>query len=417
MQAERRRNRGLGLLALLVLLVALCMLDLRSTATAGPNAPPDAAFGARSVAVSAPVRFIKDADSSFDAELRTEDPGRRAWMRAHYFRMLGFHPFFTQHALSWAPPSFFYKDAYAIYNDNKGLPLRPDRTTLEDHPDWALKNRYGNRLFIPFACDGTSCPAFAGSFGRLDFRNYWMAGARDIYSRGYAGIYIDDVNMAWRTSNGRGEFVRPWDPVGHEPMTLATWRRNMASFTTAVRQQFPSAEIIHNAVWFAPRKNPAVRRQIAAADYIQLERGFNDPGITGGRGKYSYRRFLSYIRLVHKLGASVILNPESLSDAGASYELANYFLVRRGNDAIMSKFRSNQSNWWRGWDTYLGASQSHWYRWHGLYRRDYGRGITLVNPPASPSRSVALGHSFHTLNGSSYRQITLRPRSGQILFR
>ncbi len=42
---------------------------------------------------------------------------------------------------------------------------------------------------------------------------------------------------------------------------------------------------MHNVIWFAPgSKDRLTRIQMRSANVIALERGINDPGLTGGRG-------------------------------------------------------------------------------------------------------------------------------------
>ena len=60
--------------------------------------------------------FIRNATSSFDSTLTGSSTAQRQWMAQTYSRMRGYPPFFDQ-ALSWAPPSDFYRDLYALYRD------------------------------------------------------------------------------------------------------------------------------------------------------------------------------------------------------------------------------------------------------------------------------------------------------------
>src|SRR5204862_2225144 len=98
------------------------------------------------------------------------------------------------------------------------------------------------------------------------------------------------------------------------PMTYDAWRGYMARFMEEIRAALPHTEIAHNAIWFAapPARaaDPYVRRQIKSADYIALERGINDAGLTGGQGGSSVNAFLSYIDAVHSLRRGVSLEGE-----------------------------------------------------------------------------------------------------------
>ena len=122
--------------------------------------------------------------------------------------------------------------------------------------------------------------------------------------------------MIMRVSDGLGVEIPPVDPRTGEPMTLADWQRYVAEFTERIRDELPEAEITHNAIWFAER-SPAVRRQLEAADYVELERGFTDSGIAGSDGS-AYDSFLEYVDWVHGLGRPVLLEPFDLDARGAS---------------------------------------------------------------------------------------------------
>ena len=127
--------------------------------------------------------------------------------------------------------------------------------------------------------------------------------------QGYAGIFIDDVNMEMKVSNGNGDFTRPIDPRTGQPMSDTDWRRYVAEFTEQIRAAFPDKEIIHNSLWWMDHNDPYVQRQVAAADYVELERGFNDTGITGGTGQWSYENYLAYVDWLHSLGKGAVYEP------------------------------------------------------------------------------------------------------------
>ena len=101
-------------------------------------------------------------------------------------------------------------------------------------------------------------------------------------------MFVDDVNMEFRVSDGHEQQIAPIDKATLRPMTYDAWRSYMAQFMEEIRAGLPAAEIVHNALWLAdsPTRtaDPYVRREIQAADYINLERGVNDAGLTGRSG-------------------------------------------------------------------------------------------------------------------------------------
>jgi hypothetical protein len=361
-------------------------------------------------ASSGEVNFVRNAKSSFDPILTGSSDAERAWMRDHYWRMRGYAPFFNQ-ALGWAPPSHFYQDLYAIYNDGEG------EQTVAQHPDWVLRDAQGRRLFIPYGCGGGSCPQYAADVGNPEFREQWIAEAGSRLAAGYEGIFIDDVNLEMRVGNGAGDEVRPIDPRTGSQMSVANWRRYVAEFTEEIRDAFPDVEIVHNSLWWVDHSNPYVKRQTDAADVIELERGFNDPGLTGGGGKYGYRTYLDHVEWVHSRGASVLLEPYDLTKPKARYELASYFLARGKKDAIASEYKADPGEWWPGWDADLGKPRGKRMRRQGVFQRRYRNGLALVNEPGAKTRTVRLprGKRWHTLGGKRVRRVRLGAAEGVVV--
>ena len=113
----------------------------------------------------------------------------------------------------------------------------------------------------------------------------------------------------------------------------------MADFMAQIRRALPGAEIVHNALWFAGDDDPQVRRQLLAADLIEIERGFEDAGLTGGDGRYGFGTLLGFIDRRHADGQGVILDGGARSATQRMYGLASYFLVSSGRDALGERHR------------------------------------------------------------------------------
>ncbi len=372
-------------------------------------------------------RFVRNAISSFDDHLVHPSPRERTFMRRRYFQMRGYSPFFERNAMRWRPPpTSFSQDLYAIYNPSEDALVRA-------HPDWVLRDLMGLPLFIPSQCTGAGCAQYAADVGNPGWRRQWIAEARATFARGvrrdprrggYVGVYIDDVNLEMRVSNGSGKETVPIDPRTGLPMSLDAWEGYVASFLEEIRAAFPKAQITHNSLWWLPHDDPAVLRQVAAADWVELERGFNDPGIAPGGGQFGYETFLAHIDWLHRLGKRVILQPYLASAADARYELANYFLVRRGADAINSAYRSDppigdpEHDWWRGWRTNPGRPLGRRQRSaDGLWKREFSNGTAIVNPPGGVAITVRFRALHTSSSGATARRFELQPRSGDVFVR
>ena len=349
-------------------------------------------------------RFAK---SDFTPFTDRPTPQAEAWMRDHYWRMVAYAPYFDTR-LAWYPDAWVYKDLYAIY---AGTP------TATVHPEWILRDAGGQKLFIPYACGGGTCPQYAADPGSAAFRAHWIAEARDTLAQGYEGLYVDDVNLFLsRVGDGAGHPVVPVDPRTGRAMTEPAWRRYVAEFVEAVRTAFPGVEIVHNAIWYVGDDDPFVARQIAAADYQNLERGVNDAGIVGGGGPYGFDTFLDHIDRVHAAGRGFLFDGEGADLAGREYSLAAYFLVKGERDGITHDHGTTPDDWWAaGWEVDLGNPLGGRYAWNGLWRRDFTDGLALVNPPGASTQHVPLGGSFRDLAGRIRTSVVLGPAEGVVL--
>lgn len=368
------------------------------------------------------VRFYNVANSAFDQYSSRPSSNDRAWMREHYARMQTYSPYFDKR-LSWYPNAWVYKDSYAI---------KPNWPVYRQHPEWVLKDAAGNQLYIQWGCRSGTCPQYAADVGNPDFRANWIKEARAQLAKGYKGIFVDDVNLAWRISNGDAQRVEPINPRTGAPMTLDEWQADFATFMEEVRAALPNAEIVHNSIWYADEfTNPAVLREIDAADYINLERAANDQGLTGGTGRTSFTRFLSFIDLVHARGKGVIMmdyngGANLVPGGGAAVDkslqarefgLAGWFLISSGID-LMS---TNQNGWiapghfWRGYGLDLGKSLGPRYRQQGVLRRDFECGYVLLNPPGGASVRIAVASEDRRLDGASGGAVDLAARSAAII--
>ncbi|HEV2981920.1 MAG TPA: putative glycoside hydrolase, partial [Solirubrobacteraceae bacterium] len=263
------------------------------------------------------IHFVRSADSSFDSVTSSPSPQTQAWLREHVWRMLAWSPYFDEKT-AWYPQAWMYDDSYAIYRES---------SLAAQHPEWILHDSAGNKLYIPFECSGGTCPQYAADISNPAFRHYWIEQAKSHYAHGYRGLFVDDVNMEERVGNAAEALVAPVGVAG--AISGGAWREYMADFMTEIRTALPGAEIVHNAIWFANGNagigDPSIRREVEAANYVMLERGVNDSGITGGSGQWSLNALLGFIDGVHSLGRGIVLDGAASEPQGMEYNLAAYF--------------------------------------------------------------------------------------------
>ena len=166
-----------------------------------------------------------------------------------------------------------------------------------------------------------------------------------------------------------------------------------------------------------------------------LERGVNDPNMTSG-GVVGIESFLEFSDYVHSRDRStthtVYINdlhcptppcfaPPPLQTAliQMEYGLAGWLLASGGHDWFAARVLNTPDDWWHGFETNLGKALSERYvdPGNGLLRRDFKRGIVLLNPPGAAPIFMNLPQTFFTLNGDKVNHITLVLRTGKILLR
>jgi hypothetical protein len=316
-------------------------------------------------------------------------------------------PYFDSR-LKWYPRGWAYLDLYGIPAGSR---------TARRNPSWILRDRAGRPLYIPFACSGGSCVQHAGDPTNPAFRRWWIRRAKRIVRRGYKGLYLDNVNLIRRTALGTGQEVMPSSPRSRRRITGAAWRRAIARFTRQIRRSLRRTEIAHNVIWFAPgAKGKWGRMQTRSANVITLERGVNDAGLTGGRGPFGLSTFLRFADWVHRNRRGVLFWEHANTQARRNYGLAGYFMINNGRDMIASEGASNPSDWWQGYAVRLGRPRGKRHRWKGLIRRNFQRGIALMNEPGQPVRTVALPRALDTADRRTrLSSVTLGPADGIVL--
>jgi hypothetical protein len=353
------------------------------------------------------ARIAKYAPTEFNTYIDSPTPEEAQWMRDHYARMLVFSPYFDSR-LAWHPNGWVYKDLYAIYVGS---------SMATAHPEWILRDVGGRALYIPFDCSRGTCPQYAGDIGNSAFRADWIATASGLLAEGYIGLMVDDVNMLIdRVSDGNENPVLPHDPRTGTTMTETDWRRYMAEFVEEIRAAFPTKEIVHNALWFAPTSDHYVQRQLQAANVVCIERGFNDGGIVYGGHTYGFETLLGVIDWLHARGRGVWLDAEATSNTAREYGLAAYLLTTTGIDYIGNTPGAEWDHWWPGYDLDLGAPLGpRTYR--RVFQREFQGGRVLVNQPGSRAVTVELGGRFLRVNGESVKRVTLGAGHGAVLRR
>ena len=351
------------------------------------------------------------ANSGFDSYTSAPNTSTQQWLAQHMAGMTVFTPYFDSRTW-WYPNGYVYQDLYAVM---------PGSWVQSAHPEWIAHDQYGNWLYIPWNCGGGSCPQFAGDISNQSFRSWWISNMRSVISSGgYTHLWIDDVNMEFRIGDGWGNQTAPIDSTTGNVMTYDGWRYFIAKFTQEIRAAFPTVKIMHNSIWFADSSgawtsDTYIQQQMAAADYLNLERGIaSDTGLTGGTGFWSIYNFFNYVDKAHALGKGVNLMAYELNSAQQQYSLASYYLISNGSDFVGDR-NTNPSNWWSGYSTELGTPVGPRSYSNGIFKRVFSGGMVLLGEPGLPSQTVQLPASYQTLAGNWVTSVVISGSQGIVL--
>lgn len=360
------------------------------------------------------VRFVQKASNSeFDKFTMTPSDALKATMRSRYTGMIVSSPYFDSR-LRWFPKAWAYRGLYTAF---------PGSALVRQHRNWFLRQRSarGPLAHVPFDCEGGTCPQLAADLANPSFRRHWIRDARALVRRGYRTLYIDDVNMIRRVSDGNGKELAPYSPHLRRTISARAWRVYVARFTRQIRRALPRrVKIVHNVIWFSPRsKDRITRLQLRSANIIALERGINDPGLIGGRSYFSLNNYLNYASFIHRLKRPVLFDENAPSEEERDYGLAGFFLINNGKDLFGSSPWGNPDRFFSGYRVKLGKPTSGRKRARGgLFKRTFQNGVVLLNEPDAATRTVALKGSYRTADGRPVgSSVTLAAKRGVVLVR
>lgn len=351
------------------------------------------------------------AQSDFDFFTYAPNPAQQQWMQQNFGRMAVFSPFFDSRT-SWYPNAYVYQDLYGILQGS---------WVQYAHPEWILRDQYGNWLYIPFNCSGGTCPSLAADVTNPAFRAFWISNAQSTMANGnYKNLFIDDVNMQFNVSDGWGNTVTPMDGTTGQPMTYTAWKGYIATFVQQIRASLPSTQIMENTIWFANASgnqdaDPSIQAQLSTASQINLERGIaSDPGLTGGTGFWSVYNFFAFIDRVHAKGIGVNFQEYQLTPDQQQYGLASYFLISGGYDSLGDE-TATPNNWWSGYNVNLGQPLGPRSYNNGVFERSFSGGMVILGEPGLSTQTIQLPGTFQTLDGNYVSSVTIGGSQGIIL--
>jgi len=359
------------------------------------------------------LRFFLRTNNDTNAWM--DNANYKAWNAAHYTRA-EVHRTHADQYLPWFNGGLVYFKSHAA--NGFAIP----------NPAWILKSANGTEARIKWSGGGCNYCQAALDIGNPDLRAYLITQAKAAVAgpngKAFKGLWVDDVNMSLGLGSPTGQDLTPIDPRTGQPMTDDNWQRYMAEWMEALRAALPATvEIYHNAKYYYDGwGNPAyTTRQVKAATGIHLEGAFTDPNLgvdAWEQSPFSVAALGRYIKKIHDLGKTAIMDSGAGNDTMRDYGLAAFHLFSGSNDMLSSYTGQAPTDWWPGYDVDMGApttaipaapSSS------GLWRRDFANGIVLLVQPTGLTQTITLPRTMVDTNGSVLTQVTLKPRQAAVL--
>lgn len=268
-----------------------------------------------------------------------------------------------------------------------------DYPTVDTHEDWFWHNESNQRVA------STADQKLLMAIANPEFQSYWADSlVAQVIAGDYDGIFFDSASPALLQGEVGGQDPRLAGTGARDSMIaelgnqtfIQAWEAWMGALGTALAAQ--GIPLIPNTSAFVTTWDNT-NYSLTAGAFVE---GFADPSWATSDWIASTNELLS-LAAAHKI--LILQNYLSSTDdlAKRLYYLSNYLLVK-GDFSYLEYFATSPLEWYPEWALDLGAPTTTGATVNdlaqgGVYRRDFERGVVLVNPTSSPV-DVALGATF-----------------------
>jgi hypothetical protein len=262
-----------------------------------------------------------------------------------------------------------------------------DYSIVNPHETWFWHNQLNQR--VTSNQDGK----FLMNISEPGFQTYWRDSLTEQVRAGdYDGVFLDSASPAllqWEARApldsrllGTGVRTNTFPELGGKSWVTA-WQEWIAQLDRSLAAE--GIPLIPNSGAFATTWDNTDYSLTAGV----FSEGFCDPGLATNDWKAAVNQTLSLVR-ANKIVIlqNYLTSPTDL--AKRRYLLASYLLMK-GSRTYLVYFGSSTLEWYPEWNLDLGAAQRTAstvddLRWNGVYRRDFAKGVVLVNPTTRPVR-------------------------------
>jgi Hypothetical glycosyl hydrolase family 15 len=313
---------------------------------------------------------------------------------------------------------YAYKDMSSARNAGPWMacqPATPANTGVsyaeaQANPDWFLLDRQGRRIEW-----GPWPGCWQMDVGHPGYQQRWFENVvADLRQHGWDGVFIDNANTGAVVN---GQNVWPyWDVTPAKYPTIESFRAANRSFLAYVGPRLKAAGFL-----VMPNIQPTPSADVALwEDWTQFTSGgvqqylvrwecdgcyFDEDGWNWTQSLFERMQQRGRIFLT---GSPVIEKPRDARLCRASFLIG---WDGRSDSAVGCGEHSPE------WTFEIGAPTGPRVRIGSVWRRDYTRGVALVNVSSRQSQTLALGAGYLFPDGSPATTITLAAQSGLVVRR
>ena len=340
---------------------------------------------------------------------RAPTTAQQDWMRAHYWRMRAYSPYFDSRLSLGARRRGCTRDAYAIY---VGGPVARHASRLDP------ARRGGQQALHPLRLQGRHLPAVRGRHRQPGLPGVVDLARRAPSSRAATPASTSTTSTSTaRSATAPGRRSTRSTRAPAPSMTEADWQRYLADYMAGRPRRVPDDGD-------RPQRrsgSPATPRPTSCAccappTSSTSSAASTTPASPGGTGKWSLQRAAGLRRPPPRRGPRRRpRRPRRPPPPGRLYGLAAYFLISSGRDGIGNASGGTPADWWTGYDVDLGAPLG-----APLHLRTASSAATSSaascssTSPARPPARVALPAGARDLTGAAEHSVTLPAASGAV---
>lgn len=291
-----------------------------------------------------------------------------------------------------------------------------------EHPEWFLLDEGGER----FAASGYPSN-WAARVADPSYQDAWADGVlEEVEAHGWDGVFIDDANPTLRHHHDPEDVEDGYD-------SDAEYGAAVESALAEIGPRIRSADALAVANICCEATNPGTWRAwlphlSGAMDETFVKFGDGDPSLetyVWDWGEGGWRTHLGLVEEAERQGRYFLANSHSTTDDARAmrYGLATLLLASEGRASFMHGADYGEETWFPEYELAqrLGEPTGSYEELPGgVFRRDFERGVALVNPTdpeASPPQEVELGGTYSGSGLTDVGAVTLEGKTGLVLQR